>query len=218
MAGLLTTTHAAARLGVSTRHVRNLVASGELTQVARGVLDATSVDRYDAVGPHRTQAWAPTTAWAAVALLSGFAAPWLGTSQTSRLRSRLLQVTPEGLVERARARAVVTTYAAHRAALPRIVQDLVTPSRAGLGLAAATGTADGYLDVVDVERLVRSYALRADPDGVVTIRATTLDVDLVRVLAGRPVLAALDLAASLDPRERAAGLGALRAALEGLRR
>lgn len=36
---------AAERLGVSTRQVQHLVAGGELRQVARGLVDAASVDR-----------------------------------------------------------------------------------------------------------------------------------------------------------------------------
>ena len=51
--------------------------------------------------------------------------------------------------------------------------------------------------------------------GRVTLRATGMDLDTVRQLAGAGVvLTALDLAESLDARERRAGLGALDQALE----
>jgi hypothetical protein len=218
MAGLVSTSAAAERLHLSVRQVRNLAAAGHLTQVARGVLDATSVDRYDAVRRTGTQAWAPPTAWAAVALLAGHPAPWLDAPQTRRLRRRLPDLVPEHLVERARRRSAVSRYAAHRSALPRLAADLVVPRREIVGLSAGTGTAvDGYLGADDAERLVRDHALRLDVDGTVTLRATTMDLDVVRRLATTPVLAALDLAPSLDPREREVSLAVLHDALEGLR-
>jgi hypothetical protein len=69
---LLAFSEAAERLGVSTRQVQHLVARRELRSLARGVVDETSVERLLAVrrGEH-TRTWAETTAWAAVALLSG---------------------------------------------------------------------------------------------------------------------------------------------------
>lgn len=218
MAGLVSTSAAAERLHLSVRQVRNLATTGDLTQVARGVLDATSVDRYDAIRRTGTQAWAPPTAWAAVAILVGQPSPWLDIPQTRRLGRRLHGLTAEQLVERARRRSAVTRYSAHRSALPHLTAHLVTPRREVIGLSTGTGSAvDGYLGVDDVERLVRDHALRRDVDGTVALRSTTMDLDVVRRLATTPVLAALDLAPSLDPREREVSLAVLHDALEGLR-
>ena len=103
---LLGVADAAERLGVSTRQVRHLAASGELRLLARGVVDEASVDRLLAVrgGSHR-RAWAEATAWGAVALLSGIEASWMGESQRSRLKGRLRDLSAEQLLERARDRA-----------------------------------------------------------------------------------------------------------------
>jgi len=82
---LMPISDAAETLGASTRQVQYLVATGVLHQVARGVLAAASVERYQAVrsGSH-TRAWAEATVWGAVAVLSGKHVSWMGESQRSR--------------------------------------------------------------------------------------------------------------------------------------
>ncbi|WP_431835550.1 type IV toxin-antitoxin system AbiEi family antitoxin domain-containing protein [Cellulomonas sp. Y8] len=215
MSGIVRTRDAAQRLGVSTRQVRKLVAAGVIKEAARGVLDATSVDRYAAIDRTGTKAWAPETAWAAVALLAGLDAPWLGRDQTARLRRRLRDVTPEQLVERTRDRATVTRYSAHRSVLPRISAQLARPRREALGLAATIDdSADGYLAAASLDRIVRANALKEDPDGNLTLRTTAVGIDVIADLVATDALAALDLAASLDTRERHAALTHLRDALQ----
>ena len=209
---LLAVSAAAERLGVSTRQVQHLVASGELRQVARGLLDEMSVDRLIAVrgGSHR-RAWSEATAWGAVALLSGAEAEWMGETQRSRLKGRLRQISSAELVERARDRAVVTRYRAHPSAERYLGREVVSVagSAARLGL-AETGTIDGYLAAEDLAGLVSRHGLIRDDAGRVTLRATTFEIAVVRVLGERSVvLTALDLAESLDIRERRVGLDAL---------
>lgn len=213
---MLAVSEAAERLGVSTRQVQHLVARGELRSLARGVVDETSVERLLAVrrGSH-TRAWAESTAWAAVALLSGREAGWLGESQRSRLRGRLRGLGAEELVERARGRASVTRYVAHRSAGERLRAELVDTTSAAerLGL-AATNAIDGYLATTDLKAAAARHGLIRDDTGSVTLRATSMDLDVVRdVVSAGDVLAALDLAESLDVRERRAGVDALDRAL-----
>lgn len=217
---LLSVSAAAERLGVSTRQVQHLVARGELLSLARGVVDETSVERLLSVrrGSH-TRAWAESTVWAAVALLSGRAAGWLGESQRSRLRGRLRGMDVDELVERARGRARVSRYVAHRSAGERLRAELVDTSSAAerLGL-AATNAIDGYLARTDLKAVVSRHGLIRDDNGSVTLRTTSIDLDVVRdLVSAGDVLAALDLAESLDARERRAGTQALDRALEGLR-
>lgn len=217
---LLPVSEAAERLGVSTRQVQHLVARGELLSLARGVVDETSVERLLAVrrGSH-TRAWAESTAWAAVALLSGRAAGWLGESQRSRLRGRLRGMDIDELVERARGRARVSRYVAHRSVGERLRTELVdtSPAAERLGL-AATNAIDGYLAATDLEAVVSRHGLIRDNTGSVTLRAISMDLDVVRdVVSASDVLAALDLAESLDVRERRAGIDALDRALGELR-
>jgi hypothetical protein len=217
---LMAVSEAAERLGVSTRQVQHLVAQGELRQLARGVVDETSVERLLAVrgGSHK-RAWSESTAWGAVALLLGSEAEWMGESQRSRLKSRLRTLDAAALVERARERANVTRYAAHSSAGDRLLRELVasTDVAGRLGL-AATNAVDGYVAAADVAGVVSRHGMIRDDDGRVTLRATTMDLAVVRDLAQRStVLAALDLAESLDVRERRAGLDALDRTLEQFR-
>lgn len=217
---LLAVSAAADRLGVSVRQVQHLVAHGDLRQVARGLIDETSVERLIAVrgGSHR-RAWSETTAWGAVALLAGAEAAWIGATQRSRLKSRLRSLKAVELLERARERAQVTRYAAHSSGRQRLLGELVYAADASgrLGLAATSGV-DGYLAASAVAGVVSRHGLLRDEQGRVTLRATSMDLACVRDLAQRStVLAALDLAESLDVRERRAGLNALDRALETFR-
>ena len=218
--GLIGVAGAAERLGVSTRQIQHLVRRGELRQVARGIIDETSVDRLAAVrrGSHR-RAWSEETAWGAVALLSGANADWMGAAQRSRLKVRLRDLDPGALVERARQRAEVTRYTAHSTAGRYLQGELVhgTDVASRLGL-AETDTIDGYLAASDVAGVVSRHGLIRDDEGRVTLRATIMDLDVVRDLAARSVvLTALDLAESLDVRERRAGMDALARALKAFR-
>lgn len=77
---------------------------------------------------------------------------------------------------------------------------------------------DGYLAATDLEATVQHHGLLRDDTGRVTLRATQMSLATVRDLATRGVvLAALDLAESLDVRERRAGLTALEGELAGFR-
>jgi len=215
---MLGVSEAAGRLGVSTRQVQHLVASGELGHVARGYVDATSVDRLLAVRRGgRTRAWSEATAWGAVALLSGMDASWLGESQRSRLRRRLRESSIEELVARARDRAVVQRYAGHPSAVGRVRAATVSTHLAARRLGLADFNAlDAYVAADAIDEVVRSRGLVADAVGSFTLRATTMDMEVVANAArAGDVLAALDLAESLDVRERSAGARALEQALAG---
>lgn len=208
----LAVSEAADRLGVSTRQVQHLAASGDLRQLARGVIDATSVERLLAVrGRSHVRAWFEATAWGAVALLSGMSPMWMGESQRSRLRARLRALSAAELVERARDRAEVTRYSGHASTAARLRNDVVDTSHAAavLGLADSTWV-DGYLPAAELASVVSRHGLIRDEDGRFTLRATTTDLAVVGNLAERDtVLAAIDLAESLDVRERRVGLDAL---------
>jgi hypothetical protein len=212
---LLGMSEAAERLGVSTRQVRNLVASGELRLLARGVVDGVSVDRLVAVrGRSHRRPWSESTAWGAAALLSGEAAGWMGESQRSRLKGRLRVLSASELVERSRGRATVYRYAGHASASARLRVHVVDTSGAAavLGL-AGTSAVDGYVAADSREGLAARHGLIRDDSGSYTLRSTTMDLAVVQSLAGGVVLAALDLAESLDVRERRAGLDGLDEAL-----
>lgn len=193
------------------------VAHGELRQIARGVVDGASVDRFLAVrgSAARTQAWSEATAWGAIAILSGQVPQWMGGTQRSRLKARLRGLTSARLIERARNRAEVARYAGHPAGIERVRAEIVDTSRAAvtLGLATTT-TVDGYVARGDLDGVLVRHGLVQDDAGRFTLRATSMDLTVVRDLSeDSAVLAALDLAGSADSRERAVGRAALDRAL-----
>ncbi len=222
-----TTEEVARRLGVTVRRVQQMLDDGDLIRLARGLVDAASVDRYAAAGAGgRTRVWAEHTAWGAIALLSGVHPGWLGPAQASRLRTALRAITAAAdLVARVRDRAVVRTYTGHPLARTRLHGDIVSTDVAGLGLVDAnraganfsgTGTldagaaptnVDGYLPADTLDSTVLVLGLIEDPSGPITLRVTGFDISIVRDLAASKtaVLAALDAATSLDPRERGVG-------------
>lgn len=210
---------AAERLGITRRRVQHLIASGELHAPARGVVDAESLDRLIArrAGGH-TRAWSQETAWAAIAILSGADASWLGGTQQSRLRARLRDLDAPKLVERSRNRAVVTHYSAHPSAIRRVAEDVVYLDRSAQFGLAGSSTLSGYVATDRRDEVVRRHGLIRDDGGTVSLRATAMDLAVVRDVAERSaVLAALDLSESLDVRERRAGSTALTGALEQFR-
>ncbi|MBM6403302.1 hypothetical protein JQN72_03455 [Phycicoccus sp. CSK15P-2] len=207
---------------MTVQHVRRLANSGELTRVARGLIDRDSLERYLAERHGgRTRVWAEHTAWGAIAMLSGRPVDWLGTTQASRLRASLHALTgPADLITQTRNRASTRTYQGHPSALRRLLDDLVTTDASALGLVGTrTDSVDGYLDVDRVDSTVSFFGLRSDLSGNVTIRTTGFDLDVVRDLADHGVvLAALDAATSRDPRERGVGERALTQSLDRFRR
>jgi hypothetical protein len=152
-------------------------------------------------------------------LLSGTDAEWMGERQRSRLKARLRELSAAELFERTRERADVIPYRAHSRAGQHLLAELVyaTDVAGRLGL-AEVNSVDGYLAAADVAGVVSRHGLIRDYEGRVTLRATTMDLEVVRDLADRGVvLAALDLAESFDVREQRAGLDALDRALEEFR-
>lgn len=221
MAGeFLTIKETATALGVSTRHARRLADSGSLSRVARGLIDRTSVDRYiQSRRQGRTRTWAEHTAWGAVALLSGLDADWLGAVQASRLRSTLRDITDvDDLLTRMRDRARVHTYDAHRAALPRLRDQIASTNLRLLGITDAIDeSVDGYLAATDLDDIVRALGLRSDAGGSVVLRATGFDFGHVRDLVATMPAAALDAATNTDPRLRGIGRRTLAELLEAHR-
>jgi hypothetical protein len=218
---LLSTDQTADRIGVSVRHVQRLIADGQLIAIGPDRVDADSVAHWVALRHgSRGRAWEEPTAWAAVALLEGLRAPWLGQAQRSRLRTALSSAKNTEVAARTRNRALVHRFRAHPRGLGHLAREAI-PSGAtrGLGgLSAVTDRIDGYVDDATLSRLIRRFRLEPDPAGNVILRETAMPSSVVTDLAKgrRHVLAALDLAGSIDARERSTGLRLLDRALERL--
>lgn len=184
-------------------------------------VDADSVAQWMALRQgSRMRAWEEPTAWAAVALLEDHPAPWLGQAQRSRLRAALVAAETSELAARTRNRAQVHRFHAHPRALGHLAREVIlSGSTRGVGgLSAAKDRINGYVAATALSRLVNRYHLEADPAGGVVLRATSMPTSVVTELATgrRHVLAALDLAGSIDARERSAGLHLLDRAVKSL--
>lgn len=217
---MLAVSEAADRLGVTPRQVQHLVASGDLSSVARGFVDSSSVDRLIAIRRGgRARTWSEATAWGAVALLTGVEATWMGESQRSRLRAQLRQLNAEQVVARTRNRAIAMRYGGHPSAVSRVRAAAVSSHLAArrLGLADVNAV-DAYVGADEVDEVARTYGLVLDNSGAFTLRATSMVMDVVReLIEDGDVVAALDLAESPDVRERSAGMKALGDAVKAFR-
>ncbi len=210
---LIRTGEAARRLGVSDRQVRHLVARGELDAPRRGIVSVASLEAHVARrGAVRARVWEPRTAWAAIELLTGGAAGWLGSSQRSRLRRSLDRLDVDSVVSRLRNRADVRTYRfepPHRDA----VADAIVVVREG------DAALDGYVDERALQQVVSAEQLVRRPVGNLTARVLddAVGQDFVEVVAEQgPVLAGVDLAGSTDQEERALGRRIVSEALAAL--
>ena len=225
----MTTADAARMLGVSVRQVRNLVDAGELAAVGRVgsvlLLDSNSVLRLRERGSQRGRPWAEETTWAAVETLDCGHTSRLNAAQRSRLRARLREMDDEEFVRLARRRSQVSCYRASASFLSRLREHVALTGAAAVAedrsvadeFGLATGdrsTVDGYVD----RNLIRDYEdeffLVPDRHGNVVLRGTTSNAVSNQTASASAI--ALDLAESLDTRERSAGLRVLAEKLDRL--
>lgn len=231
MAGLgdvLGSADAGRQLGVSVRQVQRLTESGALVQVGTvgrtKLIDAGSVQRVKTHGLRRGRPWLTETIAATLDLLTHGDTTRLSSVERKRLCQRLAGLSAEDLVRAAHPRADVRRYRASASFLDRVRKEIALTGAAAidsdtalareLGLAqGAQVTADGYADSKDADRLIRACHLVQDAQGNVTLRVTAID----SLMTTNVVAVALDLAESLDPRERSAGVAFLRQRLTSLR-
>lgn len=220
---LMTLAEAAIALGVSERRAQQMAETGEIARYARGLVDRYSVERYLAANPgSRGRAWAEHTAWGAIALLTGTDTPWLGQTQRSRLRASLRDLAWSNdladLLSRLRDRSRVKIYSGHRSAASLVRADIVAPDRNRLGLVDDDSVVDGYLATGDLDVVVSRYRLIEDTTGSITLRVTGFNIEIVQDLARHcSVLAAIDAATSVHPRERGVGEQVLSETLDRFR-
>lgn len=220
--GLVDTETAARLLGVSSRRVNQLAATGDIIKASRGLYDRLSIERH-LVSRRGTagRAWDATTAWAAIALLSGphLRPDWFSERSTYRLEANLRAITATDLVAKARHRASIHVYAGHSSATRRIRGTVVARDWNIVGLAEEIGdSVDGYVGAEELASIVEQYALVASNSGNVTLRVTDFNMKTVRALAkASDVLVALDAAGSVDARARGVGERVLERALARFR-
>lgn len=220
--GLVDTETAARLLGVSSRRVNQLAGTGDIIKASRGLYDRLSIERH-LVSRRGTagRAWDATTAWAAIALLSGphLRPDWFSERSTYRLEANLRAITATDLVAKARHRASIHVYIGHSSAARMIRGTVVARDWSIVGLAGEIrDSVDGYVGAEELASVVEQYALVASTSGNVTLRVTDFNMLTVRALAkASDVLVALDAAGSVDARARGVGERVLERALARFR-
>lgn len=214
---MMGTREAAEMLGVTQNEIRRLRAHGSLAGQKVGgrfLFDTADLKRLQ--HPERSvgRPWSPSTAWAALELLSGLGTSLIDQPRTSRLKRRLKELSPDQVHWLARGRAQVGRFRASPRALSRVVS-MASPTgdsaladddvafRFGLAAARNDSQFDGYL-THSLDRVISSARLKQDPSGNVTLRVLR-DRNLAERVLGSDALIALDLMDSDDVRERAAG-------------
>ena len=213
----LTTAQAARMLGVGQREVQRLSQQGELVvvgSVGRALLlDPASVHRH---AGHRVavgRPWAPVTAWAAIDLLDGGHADSIDATRRRRLRAKLAHLTVTDFLWLARHRAVEDRFYGWRGQLPEIREAVIATASSidedtlarHFALSPDPERVSGYIRHADLRQLVMAFELRRNPAGNVALWITA---DNVKVRSSI-LLTAIDLATSIDPRDRSAGRSVL---------
>lgn len=221
---------ASRQLGVTTRQVQRLVASGDIVAVGEvgrsTLLDARSVQRLKIHKAGRGRPWSIESIDMALEFLTDGTATAGTATERTRMRKRLHSITADGLVHATRRRARVRRYRASESFLSQIACDVTLTGTAALDADVALGhvfglagssdlTVDGYLTAKAARNLVASLRLVEDFGGNVTLRVTAMKT----LLTGqyRSLVVALDLADSLDTRQREAGLHHITKRLEAFR-
>lgn len=219
---LLKTSEAAQRLGLSSRHVRRLIAEGRLREVARGVLVEADVNHLRAAtSGRRRRGWDAVTAWAAIDLVTGGTGDLVGPTQRSRLRGKIRQLTAQDFVSAAAGRVRTLRFDTRLPELSDAIGWVVPLQPHPQPQPRQPSLLDAYAAPSHLERLIDRLQLMPDLHGYgrVTLRLTAADYGLLRVLTGRgSFLAAVDHASDPEPamqadalRKVATGLAAYRA-------
>ena len=213
--GYLTVAEAAARLGVTADAVRRLIRANELAadRIGRSyVVRLDDVERRADLAPTGGRRLTPAHAWGLLALAAGDPAPWLDRATRYRLRRLLEERGLARLRSRLTARARMARYRAHPSQLAGLRSDpalmlsgVSAASQLKLGLLAGD-MVDGYVDALDLDKLILGYHLRESRDPNVVLRVVPTFTDARPRPHIAPVSAVvLDLIDDPDPRTREAG-------------
>ncbi|WP_206666302.1 DNA-binding protein [Bifidobacterium jacchi] len=212
---LLTWQEAAQRLAVSERRISALCAAGLLESFSAGngvLVTEDSVRRQARYQGAGGRPYSPDMAFAALYVLSGLEAPWLGRQQRYRLKGYLERMDVENLIRLVRRRATMIEYWCRDSNLGMVSDSIrisaATGSLTGSFQLAASDRVEGYAAADALDDIVRQCRLK---QGVTPIRVRLHAADDLPAGEGPMPLGvcAVDLAESDDPRERRAGRVAL---------
>lgn len=238
---LLTRAEAAAKLSVSTQRISALCSNHLLTTYTFGsrkiLISLDSVNRYKQQNSKSGRAYAPSSAFAALFILSGCKVSWINRQQKHRIEAYLRSISPQELVSRSKNRAKTMEYWCSKSRLAELSDNLI--------LSAATGSMhsqfqltqtdkiEGYISSIKLEDLINKFHLKNSEDGVSSSMANVKlrviedskvfdfisqnvssrineDAQVTSAKSFMPIaVCAADLAESIDVRERQAGLNIL---------
>ena len=218
---------AAAILNVSTTRVIQLIYSGELnaqrTVNDAYLIDAKTLQEYKQIRAGNGRPWKAETAWAALWILSGVEADWLGYHQARRLNIRLKSITAKELVWLTRKRANTQVLRASSSFIEAIKNDLVLSGRSSvlltdMGLTERNDNIEGYLDANEYPKIIERYHLVDDAEGNMVIRKTQdPPFNLSNMTQMPSAVVLVDLAASTDTREQSIAFEKLEELLQAKR-
>lgn len=217
---MLTTAQAAKMLGVGVHNVARLVREGEFSSIRTTgnamLIPAIEVCKYAQLRKGNGRPLLPATAMAALWELSGIHADWLDYAQMRRLKIRLKSVSVQDFVWQVRKRSQTSTFRCDSSFL-NVAADMMTLSgRSCLGEFGLVGDADileGYVRADGLDVVVNTCFMVPDSTGNVALHVAEWMPENIGAVMPAAVCA-VDLAASLDTRERSAGLSVLEEMLD----
>lgn len=208
----VTLADAARRLGVTRRHLNDLLTSGEIDgrKLSSGawMINTDAIARFERLRKGAGRRMAPETAWAVLFELSGIRATWLPARTYARVRERIRDDTGEDIAAAVAYRAKSHAFHADGAELDDIVPTGVSALEVlDTGLIGSFTSVMGYLPAgFTFQEYADKHLLFADPAGPDVLLENTSPVPLA---GPQPAVVAADLALSGDARERQAGIDAL---------
>jgi len=209
----LSSTEAAARLGVTAGRVRELIASGTLR--ARRVGNRYLVRRDDVEtrateGPSPGRPFSPRRSWAIILLSSGVPPNGLDAVSLSKVKRVIRERDLWSIRRQLTSRAARREFRAHSSDLPRLEAErgvVLTGARyaseAGLSLVAPDAPVELYVDPDTAHRLIRRYRLRPSERPNVVLHVVPERVrDWINGRLAPRTAVALDLADDRDPRSQ----------------
>jgi len=224
VSGKYTTKQAADILGVTTHQVVQLIHAGEVEAVRTAgeafLIDVESLNGYARMRQGRGRPLSVNVAWAALWLLSGLEVDWLTYQQSRRLRISLQEVSAEDLVWLVRKRADFLRLRIDESFFAAATKDLVLSGTSSkliseFELTTRTSHLEGYIARDDLKGFIqRNFAVTGGRANVTARIVNDVPFDLTELNEMPIAVAAVDLAASINERERSAGLKMLEKLLE----
>lgn len=218
---LISVSDAAKRLGLSARRVRALAANGRIPAqkvASRWFVEVDRLSERRRSSGARGRPFSDRHSLGLLFLASGEDPQWLSAYEKWRLRRYALPRLRE-LLPRLGGRAKVHSVQAPESLVKRLANDS-NFARSGVSAAEHYGAdvlgrsvLDGYYGERDFKDMIYRYALRPMPEAAANLVVRAIESE--DVLSGRRFMpsgvVAADLADSVDPRTRRAGMQLLRA-------